>query len=73
MKVVNMLTANECLNIDDYAFKSSPESCSGNSCFTDCTDLPSDEDFLQQLSSDLDIPLLLNPGEDEMSLLNAFF
>ncbi|RZC35870.1 cyclic AMP-dependent transcription factor ATF-6 beta, partial [Asbolus verrucosus] len=37
------------------------------------TDLPSDEDFLQQLSSDLDIPLLLNPGEDELSLLNAFF
>lgn len=35
-------------------------------------DNPSDEDFLQQLSSDLDIPLLLNPGEEEMSLLNSF-
>ncbi|XP_044258357.1 cyclic AMP-dependent transcription factor ATF-6 alpha [Tribolium madens] len=68
-----MLTTNECLNLDDYVFKSSPESCSGNSCYTDCTDLPSDEDFLQQLSSDLDIPLLLNPGEDELSLLNSFF
>ncbi|EEZ97991.2 cyclic AMP-dependent transcription factor ATF-6 beta [Tribolium castaneum] len=68
-----MLTTNECLNLDDYVFKSSPESCSGNSCFTDCTDLPSDEDFLQQLSADLDIPLLLNPGEDELSLLNSFF
>lgn len=41
--------------------------------FLDCTDFPSDEDFLQQLSSDLDIPLLLNPGEDELSLLNSFF
>lgn len=35
-------------------------------------DYPSDEDFLQQLSCDLDIPLLLNPGEEEMSMLNSF-
>lgn len=36
-------------------------------------EVASDEDFLTQLSSDLDIPLLLNPGEDEMSMLNSFF
>lgn len=33
----------------------------------------SDEDFMTQLSADLDIPLLLNPGEDEMAVLNSFF
>lgn len=42
-------------------------------CFLDCMEITSDEDFLTQLSSDLDIPLLLNPGEDEMSMLNSFF
>ncbi|KAB0801979.1 hypothetical protein PPYR_04165 [Photinus pyralis] len=60
-----MLTANEPLSIDEYAFKSSPES-SGDDSFM------SEEDFLQQLSSELDIPLLLNAGHDEMSLLNTF-
>lgn len=34
-------------------------------------DVTSDEDFLTQLSSDLDIPLLLNQGEDEYSMLNS--
>lgn len=29
--------------------------------------------FLAQLSSDLNIPLLLNPGEDELNMLNSFF
>lgn len=38
----------------------------------DYDNLPSDEDFLQQLSAELDIPLLLNQGEDEMSVLNSF-
>lgn len=33
----------------------------------------SDEDFLTQLSLDLDIPLYLNPGEDELCLLNSHF
>lgn len=32
----------------------------------------SDEDFLTQLSSDLGIPLLLNP-EDDLGMLNSFF
>lgn len=32
-----------------------------------------EEDFLAQLSSDLNIPLLLNPGEDELNMLNSFF
>lgn len=36
-------------------------------------DVTSDEDFLTQLSLDLDIPLYLNPGEDELSLLNSHF
>lgn len=35
-------------------------------------DTVSDEDFMAQLSSSLDIPLLLNQGEDEMSVLNSF-
>ncbi|KAJ8918898.1 hypothetical protein NQ315_016800 [Exocentrus adspersus] len=68
-----MLTTDDFLNLDSYAFKSSPESCSDQSFGTDCMDITSDEDFLTQLSSDLDIPLLLNPGEDEMSMLNSFF
>ncbi|CAH2014300.1 unnamed protein product [Acanthoscelides obtectus] len=67
-----MLTTEDFI-IQDYGFKSSPESCSDNSFSTDCLDVASDEDFLTQLSSDLDIPLLLNPGEDEMNMLNAFF
>lgn len=36
-------------------------------------DVTSDEDFITQLSADLDIPLLLNPGEDELCMLNSFF
>lgn len=36
-------------------------------------DVTSDEDFLTQLSLDLDIPLYLNPGEDELNLLNLHF
>lgn len=68
-----MLTTDDLLGLDSYAFKSSPESCSDQSYSTDCMDITSDEDFLTQLSSDLDIPLLLNPGEDEMSMLNSFF
>lgn len=36
-------------------------------------DVTSDEDFLTQLSLDLDIPLYLNPGEDELNLLNSHF
>ncbi|KAK5650525.1 hypothetical protein RI129_001554 [Pyrocoelia pectoralis] len=67
-----MLTANEPLNTDDYVFKSSPESSGDDSFMSDYFDNPSDEDFLQQLSSDLDIPLLLNTSQDEMSLLNTF-
>lgn len=39
----------------------------------DFLDVKSDEDFLTQLSSDLDIPLLLNQGEDEMRMFNSFF
>lgn len=39
----------------------------------DFMDVTSDEDFLTQLSLDLDIPLYLNPGEDELSLLNSHF
>lgn len=38
--------------------------------FADYLDGTSD-DFLQQLSSDLDIPLLLNPEEDELGMLNS--
>ncbi|KAJ8965064.1 hypothetical protein NQ314_004465 [Rhamnusium bicolor] len=68
-----MLTTDDLLGLDSYAFKSSPESCSDLSYSTDYMDVTSDEDFLTQLSSDLDIPLLLNPGEDEMSMLNSFF
>ncbi|KAJ8974880.1 hypothetical protein NQ317_011726 [Molorchus minor] len=68
-----MLTTDDLFGLDAYAFKSSPESCSDQSYSTDIMDVTSDEDFLTQLSSDLDIPLLLNPGEDEMSLLNSFF
>lgn len=68
-----MLTTDDLLGLDSYAFKSSPESCSDQSYSTDCMEITSDEDFLTQLSSDLDIPLLLNPGEDEMSMLNSFF
>ncbi|KAJ8941063.1 hypothetical protein NQ318_006837 [Aromia moschata] len=68
-----MLTTDDLFTLDAYAFKSSPESCSDQSYSTDFMDVTSDEDFLTQLSSDLDIPLLLNPGEDEMSVLNSFF
>ncbi|XP_018570019.1 cyclic AMP-dependent transcription factor ATF-6 alpha isoform X2 [Anoplophora glabripennis] len=68
-----MLTTDDLLGLDSYAFKSSPESCSDQSYSTDYMEITSDEDFLTQLSSDLDIPLLLNPGEDEMSMLNSFF
>ncbi|XP_030746092.1 cyclic AMP-dependent transcription factor ATF-6 beta [Sitophilus oryzae] len=57
---------------EDYGFKSSPESSSDNSFCTDNMDVSSGEDFLTQLSTDLDIPLLLNAGEDEMALLNSF-
>lgn len=39
--------------------------------FVDYDNVPSDEDFLQQLSTELDIPLLLNQGEDELSVLNS--
>lgn len=41
--------------------------------FVDNMESISDEDFMTQLSADLDIPLLLNPGEDEMAVLNSFF
>lgn len=34
--------------------------------------ITAEEDFLQQLSSDLDIPLLLNPDEDELGILHSF-
>lgn len=40
-------------------------------CVSDGIDLNSEEDFLQQLSADLDIPLLLNPNEDEFGMLNS--
>lgn len=33
--------------------------------------MPSDEDFLQQLSTELDIPSLFNQGEDGLSVLNS--
>lgn len=39
--------------------------------FLDYENVQSDEDFLQQLSTELDIPLLLNQGEDELSVLNS--
>ncbi|KAF7270446.1 hypothetical protein GWI33_016596 [Rhynchophorus ferrugineus] len=61
------------LSYGDYAFKSSPESCSDNSLCTDIMDVSSGEDFITQLSADLDIPLLLNPGEDELAVLSSFF
>nr|CAI5819282.1 unnamed protein product [Callosobruchus analis] len=72
-----MLTTDDFF-IQDYGYKNSPESCSNHSFSTgdsllDCIDVASDEDFLTQLSAGLDIPLLLNPGEDEMSMLNALF
>lgn len=53
----------------NYAFTSSPESCSDQSFSTEY--MESEEDFLTQLSSDLDIPFLLNGGDD-MSMLNSF-
>ncbi|XP_056639585.1 cyclic AMP-dependent transcription factor ATF-6 alpha [Diorhabda sublineata] len=65
-----MLTTDE-LMLEDYVFKSSPESCSDHSYSTDCMDFTSDGDFLSQLSADLDIPLLLNQGQDELSILNS--
>ncbi|XP_028137637.1 cyclic AMP-dependent transcription factor ATF-6 beta [Diabrotica virgifera virgifera] len=65
-----MLTTDDFL-LDDYVFKSSPESCSDHSSSTDFMEVTSDEDFLTQLSADLDIPLLLNQGEDELSMLNS--
>lgn len=37
----------------------------------DYLDINSDEDFLQQLSSDLDIPLLLNSNDDDLGILNS--
>ncbi|ENN78620.1 cyclic AMP-dependent transcription factor ATF-6 alpha [Dendroctonus ponderosae] len=59
--------------IEDYGFRSSPESCSDKSfSSTDLADSMSEEDFMTQLSSSLDIPLLLNAGEDEMAVLNSF-
>ncbi|XP_018331405.1 cyclic AMP-dependent transcription factor ATF-6 alpha [Agrilus planipennis] len=68
-----MLITENFLNLDDYSFQNSPSSSSdGISTNNDFLDSPSDEDFLQQLSSDLDIPLLLNPGEDELNVLNSF-
>lgn len=36
-------------------------------------DIHSDEDFLQALSSDLDIPLLLNSNDDDLGLLSSCF
>ncbi|CAG9765299.1 unnamed protein product [Ceutorhynchus assimilis] len=61
----------------DYLFKSSPESCSTDNSFVPdnfegSSESISDEDFMTQLSSDLDIPLLLNPGDDEMGILSSF-
>lgn len=86
-----MLATDEHLLFNEYNFKSSPESSSGDSFLTgnkpraflvkvfdrvflllDYDNVPSDEDFLQQLSTELDIPLLLNQGEDEFSVLNSF-
>nr|CAH7736834.1 unnamed protein product [Callosobruchus chinensis] len=72
-----MLTTDDFI-IQDYGYKNSPESYSDHSfspadSLLDCVDVASDEDFLTQLSAGLDIPLLLNPGEDEMSMLNALF
>ncbi|VEN62933.1 unnamed protein product [Callosobruchus maculatus] len=70
-----MLTTDDFI-IQDYGYKNSPESCTSFSTgdsLLDCVDVASDEDFLTQLSAGLDIPLLLNPGEDEMSMLNALF
>lgn len=71
-----MLTTNEHMNLDigdNYFIKNSPDTSSDNSSSNDYMDIQSDVDFLQQLSSDLDIPLLLNDGEDEMNLLNSFY
>ncbi|KRT86182.1 hypothetical protein AMK59_1190 [Oryctes borbonicus] len=63
------------LTTDDfstYNFKSSPESSTDDSLLTDI-DIHSDEDFLQTLSSDLDIPLLLNSHDDDLGLLTSCF
>ncbi|KAI4457324.1 atf6 isoform c [Holotrichia oblita] len=63
------------LTTDDfptYNFKNSPESSLDDSFLTDI-DIHSDEDFLQTLSSDLDIPLLLNSSEDDLGLLGSCF
>ncbi|GJQ69521.1 Atf6 [Trypoxylus dichotomus] len=63
------------LTTDDfptYNFKSSPESSTDDSLLTDI-DIHSDEDFLQTLSSDLDIPLLLNSSDDDLGLLTSYF
>ncbi|KAG5894091.1 hypothetical protein JTB14_003947 [Gonioctena quinquepunctata] len=67
-----MLTTED-FGLEEYVFKSSPESCSDGSYGTDYMDVTSDEDFMTLLSVDLDIPLLLNPGEDELSMLNSFY
>ncbi|CAH1173744.1 unnamed protein product [Phaedon cochleariae] len=67
-----MITTDD-FGLEEYIFKNSPESCSDNSYSTDYMDVTSDEDFLSQLSADLDIPLLLNTEEDELGMLNSFF
>lgn len=86
-----MLDTDEQVLFNEYNFKSSPESSSGDSfltgnqsrvflvnsyliaffCLLDYENLPSDEDFLQQLSTELDIPSLFNQGEDGLSVLNS--
>ncbi|XP_066157177.1 cyclic AMP-dependent transcription factor ATF-6 alpha [Euwallacea fornicatus] len=53
---------------EEYHCKSSPGSSSDTSFATDTFDI-SDDDFMSQLSSTLDIPLL---HEDEMAVLNSF-
>lgn len=47
--------------------------CFECNCFLllDYDNLASDEDFLQQLSTELDIPSLFNQGEDGLSVLNS--
>lgn len=82
----NMLTTDD---FPTYNFKSSPESSTDDSfltgknpleavvfvsplAFSDI-DIHSDEDFLQTLSSDLDIPLLLNSNDDDLGLLTSCF
>nr|XP_023030390.1 cyclic AMP-dependent transcription factor ATF-6 alpha isoform X1 [Leptinotarsa decemlineata] len=67
-----MLTTED-YGLEEYVFKSSPESCSDQSCSTEFTDFISDEDFLTQLAVELNIPLLLNQGEDELSMLNSVY